>query len=106
MLECPICGEALFKEDEHGFYHEDDQATCQTCGTICWISVDESAETYVEDEAVGTAWVNTSEDVEDVGQTHCDGSCGATTEFVGTPCRWNCPRSGVKNGSGNNAGSR
>jgi hypothetical protein len=38
------------------------------------------------------AWVNSFDEVEDIGQSRCDGSCGATEEYVGKPCLWTCPR--------------
>jgi hypothetical protein len=91
-LECPICGDSIFEADENGLFYEDDTATCRTCGTICTVSVDESCEVEVNDEICGTASVSTNEDVEDIGQPRCDGSCGAVKEYVGTPCRWNCER--------------
>lgn len=91
-LECPVCGVGLFDPDENGLFYEDERKTCPTCGTICWIAVDESLEVDVGDEVVGQAWVNTAEDVEDIGQTRCDRSCGSLREFIGTPCRWDCKR--------------
>lgn len=79
VLGCAVCDYELFEADSDGLFQEDTFATCQECGTICWISIDG------ED-----AYVATAETVEDKGQPKCDGGCDAIGEFIGAPCRWDC----------------
>lgn len=83
-MECLVCGEDLFVRSEN-VYQEGEHETCQNCGCVHWISIDEDV-----------AYASTDERAEDKGQARCDGSdCGgggAIKEFHGTPCRWDCKR--------------
>ncbi len=87
-LECPNCTTPVFVVHKDGMFYEDEEAICQRCGLKCRVAVEfESSE-----EDPRHAWVSSNDEIEDIGQPKCDGSCGAVKEFVGTPCQWNCPR--------------
>lgn len=90
-LQCPECGADVFETNENGLFADDEQETCQECGTICRVTVDCSLESDTEG-ADGVADATSDDEIEDIGQPKCDGSCGAVKEFVGTPCRWDCTR--------------
>ncbi len=87
-LQCPECGADVFKADAEGLFYEDEEETCQECGTICRVAVDIDS----TEEQPGVASVTSNDEVEDIGQSRCDGSCGAVAKFVGKPCLWACPR--------------
>lgn len=110
-LDCPVCGEEVFESDEDGLFWEDTDDVCPGCGTMCQVRIRE-ADDYdpeVDGEVFGTAYVETGdEEVMDVGQPKCDGTCGSVKEFVGTPCRWNCDRAmkALKEGSWEKPGEK
>lgn len=91
-LECPECGSIIeFETNAEGLYCEGQEKTCQECGTKCFVDVDCSIVSDIEG-ADGVASASSHDEIEDIGQPKCDGSCGSTKEFVGTPCKWDCPR--------------
>lgn len=91
-LECPECGSVVeFETNAEGLYCEGQERTCQECGTKCFVDVDCSIDCGIEG-ADGTASAASHDEIEDIGQPKCDGSCGAVKEFVGTPCKWDCTR--------------
>ncbi len=86
-MECPECGDdvelPLYDVDgfPQGGFQEGDAATCQRCGLMVQVSVDEDY-----------ASLSSNDEYEDAGQPTCDGSCGALPEFHGKPCSWDCDR--------------
>jgi hypothetical protein len=90
-LECPECGDDAIESDDDGLFQEDQEATCQMCGTICRVSVDCGLDCDTEG-ADGVASAVSNDEVEDIGQPRCDCSCGAVEEFRGKPCLWTCKR--------------
>lgn len=85
-MDCIVCGGDLFMREEN-IYQDGERDTCQECGVVHWITVEEDG---------GLAYASTDERVEDRGQPRCNGShCGgggAVKELHGTPCRWDCKR--------------
>ncbi len=88
-LQCPECGNDVFEPDADGLYEEGTEATCKECGTKCRVGVD-CGDDCNTPGADGTAYAHSDDEVEDVGQPRCDGSCGCVAEFVGKPCLWTC----------------
>lgn len=92
-LDCPVCGTDLFESDEDGKFWTDTAAVCTGCATICWIDVDDSDCDLDDEDDSGVATVFTFEDIADVGQPRCDGSCGLSTMTSGfCPIDGGCPR--------------
>ena len=92
-LECQVCGADCIPSNEDGKFWEDETRTCQECGTINFVRVDDYGE-------FPTAHAHSDEEVEDVGQNKCNGSCGAAQSWLdsfpeGTPCRWDCERANM-----------
>lgn len=89
-LECPVCGVGALESDKDGLFWDGDGGPCPECGVVLSVSCDSETPAYV----------NTNEHAEDIGQPGCDNSCGEIylgsdklrAEFLGSPCRWNCPR--------------
>lgn len=87
-LNCPVCGDDVFVQPKPVWYDGANE-TCQGCGTILTIKVDDDD----EDDAIAYPSAG-DEIVEDKGQPKCDGGCGAVPRYIGTPCRWDCTEHG------------
>lgn len=76
-LECNVCSEPVFTADEDGFFYQDESKACSCCSTICQVEISDTERAY--------AYVSDTGHCADVGQPKCDGSCGTSAEFIGSP---------------------
>lgn len=88
-LQCHCCGADAIESDENGLFWDGDSGTCPECGVVSWVSCD--SETPAD--------LCTDEMAEDIGQPHCDNSCGgvylgsdSSRAYIGTPCKWDCAK--------------
>ena len=90
-FECHCCGSWGLFERSKSYFLEGERATCDECGVVHSIYIDECGEDP-------SANASTADHAEDIGQPRCDNSCGLVAvevpalkeEFLGAPCRWDC----------------